>query len=603
MLKLGIRSKLFMVSVILMLFAGLISVLYLERRLKHWLEGQLHDELSKQLATGKILLEQSPHKTTYEGLAPLADLLGKSSHARVTIIREDGLVVGDSQLSRSRLKQVENHKDRPEIRAALKKGEGLSRRYSKTLQAHLLYMAVPYRLKVKGKDGKTTKKVFGVLRMAVPLQKIEETIGKLRALLLAAAFLGLLVAILMSGLSSHLISRTLRKLVQNAKEIASGDRERRIDVSTQDELGRLAGSFNRMTDELERMLSTLTRERNRFEIVLENMNASVLALDQNHDIVLANQNAHQLLEQDEDLVGKPFLEQFTSPHLKKLVECVDNGEATTIEFDLIGKATPRKLLARATPLQKAKGSVIVLQDISELRRLENIRRDFVANVSHELRTPLSIIRANTETLLDGALEDPEYARDFLQALLRHAERLSRLVDDLLDLSRIEANQYKLQVHKTDIKSVMMRVWEALEATSQKKEQVVHWDVEEDVSVNADSQALEQVFFNLLDNAIKYTPEGGKLQITTEHTPENQIKICFSDNGPGLEARHRERIFERFYRVDKGRSRDMGGTGLGLAIVKHLTENMRGKVGVEPAAQGGSVFWLLFPIAMDSEPPA
>jgi two-component system phosphate regulon sensor histidine kinase PhoR len=238
--------------------------------------------------------------------------------------------------------------------------------------------------------------------------------------------------------------------------------------------------------------------------------------------------------------------------------------------------------------------VIVMHDVTDIRRLENIRKDFVANVSHELRTPVSIVQANAETLLDGALEEPARARTFVEALHRNAERLSRIIADLLDLSRLEAGRYRFDIASVDVEEAVERSLEAVHEKALGREQNIEVSIPEGQAVLADAKALEQVLSNLLENSIKYTPRGGHISVRAEERG-GQVRLEIQDDGPGIEAEHRARIFERFYRIDPGRSRDMGGTGLGLAIVKHFVESMGGRVGVDPAFPRGSIFWVTLPL--------
>jgi two-component system phosphate regulon sensor histidine kinase PhoR len=241
---------------------------------------------------------------------------------------------------------------------------------------------------------------------------------------------------------------------------------------------------------------------------------------------------------------------------------------------------------------------VVMHDITDLRHLETVRRDFVANVSHELRTPISVIRANAETLLDGALGDPTAARPFVEALLRNAERLGRIIADLLDISRVEAGQLRLRCLPVPLAAAARRAADAMLPAVARKGLEVRVDIAEEIIALGDLQALDQVLLNLLDNAIKYTPEGGHV-VVRAHADTEQVRVDVSDDGPGLEAHQRKRVFERFYRVDPGRSRDMGGTGLGLSIVKHLCETMGGRVGVDPGQPRGSIFWFVLPRCEDT----
>ena len=268
--------------------------------------------------------------------------------------------------------------------------------------------------------------------------------------------------------------------------------------------------------------------------------------------------------------------------------------STVSEFELQA-IPPKTVLSRVTPLVGSGGAVVVAYDVTEMRRLETMRRDFVANVSHELRTPVSVIRANAETLLDGALEEEKAARVFVQAVLRNSERLSNLIADLLDLSRIEAGHYEVLESRLNLHAIVHRVAESVKHKLEMKEMVLEISVEEHLEALGDAQALEQVLINLVENGIKYTPKGGRFLLRAQAVPD-KVRIEVHDNGPGIAPEHRPRIFERFYRVDPGRSKEMGGTGLGLAIVKHLVGAMNGEVGMEPVEPNGSTFWVELPKA-------
>jgi len=319
----------------------------------------------------------------------------------------------------------------------------------------------------------------------------------------------------------------------------------------------------------------------------------VLALDDQQRITLANRAALSLLGQ-RDLLGRALVEAVRAPQLAELVTSAAVDGPGSDEFDL-GTVAPRRILARVAPLSLTGGSVVVMHDITDIRRLETIRRDFVANVSHELRTPVSVIQANAETLLGGALEDPVAARRFVEAMGRNAARLAALLSDLLDLSRIEAGEYALELRSLSVADAAKGAIEALAEAARSRRVHVELAADPEIRVAADPRALEQVLSNLLENAIKYTGEGGHVWVRARPAGDlNRVEV--SDDGPGIEPRHRERIFERFYRVDTGRSQDMGGTGLGLAIVKHLVTSQGGEVGFEPHQPDGSVFWFTLPAA-------
>jgi len=334
----------------------------------------------------------------------------------------------------------------------------------------------------------------------------------------------------------------------------------------------------------------LAEERRRFQAVLESMVEGVLLLDAERRVTLFNPAASRLLGLPPEPLGRGLLELSRSPALHGLVERARAGEVAEAELD----AGPlRRLRARAAPLAGSSEVSVVVHDVTELRRLEAIRKDFVANVSHELRTPISVIRANAETLLAGALEDGERARGFVEALLRNAERLSALISDLLDISRLESGARRLERRPLDLAEAVRQVLESVEPAAVSRGHALASAVPPGLMAVGDDKALAQVLTNLLDNAIKYTQDGGRILVRGGHQP-GAVRLEVVDDGPGIEPQHRTRIFERFYRVDKGRSREMGGTGLGLSIVKNLIEALGGQVGVEPGARSGSVFWITLP---------
>ncbi len=409
----------------------------------------------------------------------------------------------------------------------------------------------------------------------------DDQLSRIDWLLFVASVIGLMMAIAVAAIASHIMSRTLRDLVNNVRAITRG-RSRRIEISGEHELARLAGSLNEMAGELDARVSALAAERARFEAVLEGMNEAVIALDDSRSITLMNDAARRLLRVDEDQIGRSVVELIRVPALQNLFSTTGKAPGS-VEFELPG--TERRVLASRTS-QRGGGAVLVLHDITELRRLETIRRDFVANVSHELRTPVSVIRANLETLLDGAFDDRTHGPQLAHAALRSAERLKNIIDDLLDLSRLEAGRYDMRSEGISIRATVERVAEEIERP-------VANDVAADLFVLADEKALEQILINLLSNAHKYTPPEAEIRVRARlHRERIRIEVC--DTGPGIEPRHRPRVFERFYRVDPGRSREKGGTGLGLAIVKHLVEVMDGRVGVEANDPKGAIFWFELP---------
>jgi two-component system phosphate regulon sensor histidine kinase PhoR len=579
-LKLGIRGKLFAVSLALIGTMAIISGFFVETVMRRLLVERVSEELGHLTGAAVQLVETEPWPISRGSIQSSVERLGHTSNARITVIAPDGSVLADSAVSRSELPFLDNHGDRPEVREARTAGRGISSRFSTTVGTDLMYMALPFRRA----DGK------GYVRTAVALGAVDALVARMRHLITVAVAVAVLLAAGMGMLASHLASRNVVELVARARSIASGAGGPRLSEDAGDELSGLAGSFNRMSDELHRTVRTLTEERDRGQAILESLTDAVLALDTRGLVTEANRAALRLLGLQRAPLGQPILDVVRVPSLVEIVEKAQRGETATAE--VVWHGPPRRTLLVTAAPQRSRGQcVTVLRDVTELRRLESMRREFVANVSHELRTPVSIISANVETLLSGAAaRDTVRAQEFLNAVQRNAERLTRLVNDLLDLSRIEAGQNELPLRPMSAEAPIGAVIDLLETRANERGLTLEVEVEDDLTFLGDERSLEQVLVNLVDNAIKYTPRGGRVGLSARLDGDSAVFEVW-DTGPGVPEAHRARLFERFYRVDPGRSRDMGGTGLGLSIVKHLVEAMRGSVGMEPRAGGGSVFWV------------
>jgi two-component system phosphate regulon sensor histidine kinase PhoR len=561
----------------------------MEGRLRAWLMGRVETELLAQARVGRDLVELLPGVASDEVADQLADRLGASSAARITLVKNDGAVLGDSGLSLAEVRRVENHGHRAEIEQAKAEGHGAATRYSTSVRADMFYVAVPFQ----------RADVRGVIRVAMPLSEVNSAVHRLRVILLVAGLVGLALAVFISGVASHLASRPLRSLVRNARLWRSSGVSQRLPVSSDDELGRLAGSFNELVGELDQTLKNLAGERDRLETILEGMTEALLALDPDDRVTHVNRAAMELLSLSSSPVGHVLIEVLRVPALAELIERVHRERGASAESEL-SLPSSRTVLARAAAVKSTRGIILVMLDITEMRRLEKVRRDFVANVSHELRTPVAVIQANAETLLDGALTHPTRGPEFLSAIMRNAQRLARLVSDLLDLSRIESGNFTLEIQPTEVASAVQRAVESIRGLAARKRLTVDSKITDEFQVLADSGAFDQILTNLIVNAVKYTPDEGHVEIRAARAPAadgaEAIHIDVCDDGTGIEPRHRARIFERFYRVDPGRSRDMGGTGLGLSIVKHLVVAMHGEIYVTDNPNGGSVFRVTLPAA-------
>lgn len=570
-MRLGVRGTLFLVSLGLILTGGLGTGVWLEGELRGALDQRIDRELRTKASLVATVVADLPPDAGLAEADSVADRLGRSSGTRVTLIAADGRVLGDSRLELAAVEAVENHGDRPEVVDALRQGEGQSRRWSATLQVEMLYAAVAVQSAGRGL----------VARVATPRNTLSREIERLRVVLGFAALLLVLLAVFMSTLASWLLERVLGQTVAQLRG-----------VSPDAEVGQLAGSVEELSRKLKHNLAALAGERARFAAVLDSMSEAVVAVDADEAVTVVNRRALRMLGLDTTPVGQPLADVLEAPELAGLASKARQGGIVSLEFDLKG-ATDRRVLLRASLEGEGGGVVLVLLDVTETRHLERVRRDFVANVSHELRTPVAVIRANSETLLGGALEDPPAAIRFVQAIERHGERLSSLIDDLLDIAKIEAGRFELEVEEVALEGLAKRCAEGLRERARQGGVEVGLEVAADLRVLADGRALDQVLLNLLENAVRYNAGGGRVTLRARGDGL-RVRIEVEDDGPGLPEKEQARLFERFYRVDRGRTRsqrDGGGTGLGLAIVKHLVEAMGGAVGVESTPGEGSTFFV------------
>ena len=572
---LGLRASLFLVALALTLAVLIPGGLYLQHELRRTTGDRIERELQRDLDAARVLSESAPAPTP-QAIDELADRLGGALGCRVTFIAADGRVLGDSQVSAADLAAL------PHRAAGTEVAEALAGRRARAVDGDLLYLAE--RLRGPHLDG--------VVRVARPLGEVQEALSRLRWVLVIAGIISLAVGVALSAAAAHTMSRTLSELVDSAHALAGGSPQP----------GPLAGSLKRLAQEIERTVAALASERARSAAVLEGMSEGVIALDGESRVTLMNRAAHELFGSGEDAVGRALLELVRVPALDELVR---GGQPRTRELEL--PATSRRVLARLAP-QPGSGAILVLHDVTALHRLETIRRDFVANASHELRTPVSVISANAETLRAGALSDPDTAPTLIDAIHRNAVRLTSLITDLLDLSRLEAGRFRIELGRVPLAAAAQRAVEAVERMAERRRTAITIDglprdapgdpargrragSAAELAAWADAGALHQVLVNLLTNAIAHTPEGTHVSVASAAAANGRVRIEVRDDGPGIPPTHRQRIFERFYRIDPGRSRDMGGTGLGLSIVKHLIECMAGRVGVRQNRPRGSIFWV------------
>ena len=573
------------------LVAGL-SVLgagfFFYRAIGEHLTAQATEELeSKARLVQDLLLAE----TDLPGVADReADRMGRDLSVRLTIVGTGGKVLGDTDLDGEVLAQIENHGGRPEIAGAFQTGRGQSIRYSTTIGEKLLYVA----RRIDPADPSR-----GVVRLALPLTAVRKAQEDLRLPLLFSALLSILAAVLLGWAAARGPAGRLEEMSRAASDIAEGRADSRVRAGGNDEVARLARSLNRMAEELERRLTLLSRERSQLRSVLDGMVEGVLLTDVEGTILLANRAFERIFDARPPIAGRRPLEVARIPALQEILEEARKADVPfsreiapsgTLEKSILASLAPRREEGRFA------GTVAVFHDVTELKRLENLRREFVANVSHELRTPLTAIRGYAETLRDGALQDPGRAQEFVRVIHRHAERLQELIDDLLDLSRVEQGKASLSLGPVPLRDLVTQVEAVIRPLALERKHTLTLDLPEDLPFPwADRGRLAQVLINLLDNAVKFTPDGGRISLSAS-VREGRVVLTVADSGIGIPPEEIDRIFERFYRVDRSRDRREGGTGLGLAIAKHLTLAMGGTSEVESLPGRGTTFRVSFPVA-------
>jgi two-component system phosphate regulon sensor histidine kinase PhoR len=600
----GFRSKLILATLGLAVVSLVCADLFLSRALERDLTERIRADLQVRLALVERRVDGM--RAPPDDLGPwdaLADELGQVAQARVTIIALDGRVLGDSEVPLEGLTTLENHARRPEVIQALSGGGfGQSVRWSTTVSMRMIYAAVRF-----GRPGAT----MGVVRAALPLTTVEEAVVGLHRRIGLGSVLALVVALALSLLYAQIFGRSLVGITQAARQIAKGDLDVRIHAEATDEIGALADTLDHLAGSLSATMRELREERDRLGRILEAMEEGVLVVDADRIIVMANPAAHVLLmsvtdspanpaarraaHDGDNLAGRAFSEAARHPDIERILgKTLASHEPSSGEV-AVDRPRPRRLLVHAAPLAGAPhGAVVVLVDVTEIRRLESIRKDFVANVSHELRTPLTAVRTAIETARSALKQDPQEADRFLEIADRHSERLTALVRDLLDLSRIESGHLTLRPSATAVEDLASEVITLFREPASRRKLRLAADFARDLPPAwVDRDALTQVVTNLVENAVKYTDEGGVVTLRGRGE-SGRVRLWVEDSGPGISPKHLPRIFERFYRVDAGRSRDRGGTGLGLSIVKHLVEAMHGTVNVDSELGRGSSFCVTLP---------
>jgi two-component system phosphate regulon sensor histidine kinase PhoR len=579
----SIRWRIAIPYAILILITLLGLGIYLSNFVRQTYIDELNEELIAEARLAgdnlKPYLQANPDAEILDGLAKRwSSLLGR----RVTIISPEGVVLGESDEDRL---QMENHLNRPEIQAALKNGQGTSTRYSQTVGYQMLYTAVSIQ-----ENGTR----LGFVRVALPLRQVQENVGHLQRTLFGITLAATLLAVLLGVWIASRTTRPVRQLTEAAGQISSGDLSSRIIPPSADEVGQLTQAFNRMGIQLRAQIEALQSEKSKMAAVLSEMTDGVIIVDQEGEVQLINPAAEKMFSISEaEAIGHSLTEVVRHHQLVELWQtCQESGEDQTASLEF----GPQRLYLHgvATPLGEAMpGSILLLvQNLTRVRKLETIRRDFISNISHELRTPLASLKALTETLQEGALDDPPAAKRFLARMETEVDSLSIMVSELLELSRIESGRVPLQFQAVLPGDLIHQAVERLRLQAERAGLTLHLDcIQELPPVLADPMRLEQVLVNLLHNAIKFTPKGGEIWLCVEGE-EQFARFWVKDTGVGIPRDDLARIFERFYKADRARSG--GGTGLGLAIARHLVEAHGGKIWVESTQGEGSTFYFTVP---------
>jgi two-component system, OmpR family, phosphate regulon sensor histidine kinase PhoR len=549
----------------------------------------LTDFRSNLSAETRVLADQAvPFLTSTsspEELNLLANRYAKYLNHRITIILPDGKVIAETALSPDLL---ENHLSRPEVQMALKGKEGSEIRFSTTLKVNMLYLAIP----VKDANGQ----ILGVVRMANPVNQIDNNILSIQRSVLLATAIATIIAILLAILVTNYTIKPLRNLTESILKLGSGDYPEPSRLDRSDEVGNLSRAFREMSYQINNQIGQLTTEQAKLGAVLTHMNDGVLIVDSDGRVELINPAAVQLFGiEEQEATGKTLIEVVRHHQIVELWR--KSAQASQQQVGTL-ETSPDRLFLQviATPLEPSLpgSTLLVLQDLTRVRRLETVRRDFVSNVSHELRTPLASLKLITETLMEGALEDPVVARQFLVKMEGEIDNLSQMVRELLELSRIESGRVPLVKQIIDPVSLVRPAVERMEIQADRSGLKLVFDFPPNLpKVNADPERMEQVLVNLIHNAIKFTPPGGKITVSA-YKEYSRVIFYVRDTGVGIPSADLERIFERFYKTD--RSRTGGGTGLGLSISRHLVEGHGGRIWAESQLGQGSTFYFALPIA-------
>ncbi|HVH86905.1 MAG TPA: ATP-binding protein [Terriglobales bacterium] len=568
-MKSSVFFKLLGAFLLVILAVTVILDLEIREQWKKSLRSELEESLQQETRQFALRVDNDSAHSPVQ----IANETAAATAARATIIDRTGKVLADSEADPA---TMENHAHRPEFAAALNGNPGEASRTSKTLGIDFLYTASPTQ--------------NGAVRLAYPLAAIHGNSVEIERSLFRGSLFAFLIAVILAAAAAELISRRLQRIVNFAERVAAGNLSARIDVESTDEIARVAMALNTTAERLEQSFAEVESSRQQLEAVLNSMQAPVIAVNQDERIEWVNGAMNRLLPNRVRLHA-PLLETLREPDLLFSVrETIKTRHIHTTRARVLPGRTYEATIA---PML-AHSAVVLLHDLTEVERVEKTRRDFIANVSHELRTPLTSIQGYAETLLD--LEPSEGgAHEFLEIIRKNALRMSRLTEDLLTLARVESGEQRFRIQQTPASQLIREAQQYFAEMAHLQGSELSIELKQDAMVGADPEAVHQVFSNLISNAVKYCPPGTPIVIGA-HQREDEMEFFVRDSGPGIASEHLSRLFQRFYRVDKARSRESGGTGLGLAIVKHIVMAHGGSVRVESELNHGSSFFFTLPKA-------
>ena len=584
----GIRTRIFFITLSCLFIGISLSFVVAERDLSLKLQDQIETELSRQAKILRKSIANIIDAGDFFKLKAQVDEYAAASDSRITIILKDGYVIVDSDVEASKIDDLDNHSDRPEIISAFKNGYGSSKRYSSTVKKEMFYFA----LLDSSNDAER------VIRISVPYESLDQILASLGNSITLIVVVGLIVAILASVLAGDYIRSSFMDLEKAAADISAGSYKKKdlesLPIKRSDEIGSMARNISTISSNLREQISLIAKQRDQFGLVLDGLGEGIMVLDEDGTITFRNDQIMQILGLDEILnksiadLNLPPLKQIFKKALKK------GQHESEFEIDTDGDDT-KWILAHMNKAKATRELILVVHETTQLREMDSMRRDFVSNLSHELRTPVSVIKANSETLLGGALENSKDAKTFSKAILHNADRLSEMVTSLIDLSRIEYGDLKFVIEPIIINQVVDTVISSFTNKAKRKNIELVFNRQSDVVVQTDAKAIERVLNNLVDNAFKYSSENTVIEIRARKQA-NFIRISVLDSGEGVPEEEQRFVFKRFYRTAKARANTKQGSGLGLAIVRNLVNNLQGEVGVETRKEGGSEFWFTIPLS-------